>query len=687
MVGSMPEFGRSLERGANLAITFSTVEASVEWKARCAATVFACLIGKDGKLASKADIVAAGSPSARGGAISQSAVAATKVSYRIDLAGLPADVDKILFCVVTDGAGVDSGDLGLRIFVSSGDEPITHFDLPDDQHAEAAALVGEFYHRSDAWKFRAVGQGFKGGLEPLAKHLHCAVDDLRKASTPSAPAAPRPAPPPSAVSPPATPARSIPPQAQDRPEPTSVSPPGVDLVDQFSCRGWIISPEGVTPAGGRALRGAAALERELLDLRADPQSRLWPAAFVHQPMSGEALLAPPYYVRTAGRSVGLSGLPHLPMVRSIEPASRRDEIVPEGANVFAAGGRPPRLVTLDSAAGRAWWKAPWSGKWVQIGRCPAAATLPHYAIGLVGSDEGVFYASVDGLTQILPGLQPGFRTEAVGGEPVASPATLGEVVALPFEDGRGLGFWVKRLGGESLAVRAKVDDGWQDHGEFGAPVTNAETAFWVGRKGMLGFEDSTEGPTAVWKSWPVGIEGIPFLRPYRSANGRLLAMCREVTTEGGVPGHALLCSILMAGTREKRELLGPHVSVGPQTFRGRDRHAQPWDDSVETVNVGFDYEGRWLLPLIRLGSDLTVVALVKETARDSGSNRAFVFREGAPMLRDAALAVHADNGPLLMLGHSFRIRSTDDFEIFVDAGRLCIHHPESNTCVSWSISF
>ena len=37
--------------------------------------------------------------------------------------------------------------------------------------SEAAMTFGELYKRNNEWKFRAVGQGFKGGLGPLAAHF------------------------------------------------------------------------------------------------------------------------------------------------------------------------------------------------------------------------------------------------------------------------------------------------------------------------------------------------------------------------------------------------------------------------------------------------------------------------------------------------------------------------------------
>ena len=36
---------------------------------------------------------------------------------------------------------------------------------------ETAMILGEVYRNAGEWKFRAVGQGFKGGLGPLATHF------------------------------------------------------------------------------------------------------------------------------------------------------------------------------------------------------------------------------------------------------------------------------------------------------------------------------------------------------------------------------------------------------------------------------------------------------------------------------------------------------------------------------------
>jgi tellurium resistance protein TerD len=52
---------------------------------------------------------------------------------------------------------------------------ITRYDLNEDASVETAMIFGEVYRHNADWKFRAVGQGFKGGLGPLAKSFGVSV--------------------------------------------------------------------------------------------------------------------------------------------------------------------------------------------------------------------------------------------------------------------------------------------------------------------------------------------------------------------------------------------------------------------------------------------------------------------------------------------------------------------------------
>ena len=75
--------------------------------------------------------------------------------------------------------------------------------IPTAGMKETALILGEFYRRQDAWKFRCVAQGFAGGLEPLVRHF--GVDVAAPSGSPAQPPAPAPAPVPAPALTPAPP--------------------------------------------------------------------------------------------------------------------------------------------------------------------------------------------------------------------------------------------------------------------------------------------------------------------------------------------------------------------------------------------------------------------------------------------------------------------------------------------------
>lgn len=92
----------------------------------------------------------------------------------INLAEVPANVDRIAICVTIHDADARRQNFGMvqKAFVrcvnASGNTEIARFDLSEDGSAETAMVFGEVYRNGGDWKFKAVGQGFKGGLGPLA---------------------------------------------------------------------------------------------------------------------------------------------------------------------------------------------------------------------------------------------------------------------------------------------------------------------------------------------------------------------------------------------------------------------------------------------------------------------------------------------------------------------------------------
>ena len=93
----------------------------------------------------------------------------------IDLANVSADIDKIVLAVTIHDAEARKQNFGqvskafVRCINAAGNSEIARYDLSEDGSTEAAMIFGEVYRAGTDWKFRAIGQGFKGGLGPLAK--------------------------------------------------------------------------------------------------------------------------------------------------------------------------------------------------------------------------------------------------------------------------------------------------------------------------------------------------------------------------------------------------------------------------------------------------------------------------------------------------------------------------------------
>jgi len=63
----------------------------------------------------------------------------------------------------------------IRIINEEGGVEIARYDLSEDASTETAMVFGEIYRVGTDWKFKAVGQGFAGGLAPLATSFGVSV--------------------------------------------------------------------------------------------------------------------------------------------------------------------------------------------------------------------------------------------------------------------------------------------------------------------------------------------------------------------------------------------------------------------------------------------------------------------------------------------------------------------------------
>lgn len=95
----------------------------------------------------------------------------------IDLSKIPADVEKVAFCVTIHEAEARRQNFGqvsnafIRCVNEDNKSEVARYDLSEDASVETAMVFGELYRHNGEWKFKAIGQGFKGGLLALAQHF------------------------------------------------------------------------------------------------------------------------------------------------------------------------------------------------------------------------------------------------------------------------------------------------------------------------------------------------------------------------------------------------------------------------------------------------------------------------------------------------------------------------------------
>jgi tellurium resistance protein TerD len=93
----------------------------------------------------------------------------------IDLSLVPADIEKITVGVTIHEGESRKQNFGMvskayiRCLDANGEKELARYDLSEDSSTETAMVFGEIYRAGAEWKFRAVGQGFAGGLAPLAR--------------------------------------------------------------------------------------------------------------------------------------------------------------------------------------------------------------------------------------------------------------------------------------------------------------------------------------------------------------------------------------------------------------------------------------------------------------------------------------------------------------------------------------
>ena len=102
-------------------------------------------------------------------------------AVKVNLAGMPAEVDKIVFPVSIYEAESRRQSFGqvrnafIRVVNQADNAEIARYDLSEDASTETAMVFGELYRNGAEWKFRAVGQGYASGLAGIARDFGVGV--------------------------------------------------------------------------------------------------------------------------------------------------------------------------------------------------------------------------------------------------------------------------------------------------------------------------------------------------------------------------------------------------------------------------------------------------------------------------------------------------------------------------------
>lgn len=141
------------------------------------------MLGADGKVRSDSDFIFYNNLKSADGSVEHTGDNRTGVgegddeTININLFKVPADVSKLVIAVTIHEADKRKQNFGqvsnafIRVVNKKTGMEVARFDLSEDASTNTAMIFGELYRHGDEWKFRAVSQGYDGGLGPLAKNF------------------------------------------------------------------------------------------------------------------------------------------------------------------------------------------------------------------------------------------------------------------------------------------------------------------------------------------------------------------------------------------------------------------------------------------------------------------------------------------------------------------------------------
>lgn len=183
--------GISLSKGGNISLSkeapgIKNIRVGLGWDERATtgqdfdldASVF--LLNSDGKCRSDQDFIFYNQLKSADGSVEHMGDNKTGAGegddevIKVDLSRVPQDVDRIAVTVTIHESKARGQNFGqvekafARVVNAENDAEVVRYDLSEDYSVEDAMIFCELYRHNSEWKFRAIGQGFSGGLADLA---------------------------------------------------------------------------------------------------------------------------------------------------------------------------------------------------------------------------------------------------------------------------------------------------------------------------------------------------------------------------------------------------------------------------------------------------------------------------------------------------------------------------------------
>jgi len=182
----------SLQKGGNISLTktepgLEKVIVGLGWDARMTdgsafdldASIF--LVTASGKVRSDYDFIFYNNRKSQDGSVEHLGDNTTGVGegddevIRVDLANVPQEITRLVFAVSIYEAEARKQNFGMvasaymRVLNNATRSEISRYDLSEDASLETSMIIGEVYRHNTEWKFKAVGQGFRGGFPELIR--------------------------------------------------------------------------------------------------------------------------------------------------------------------------------------------------------------------------------------------------------------------------------------------------------------------------------------------------------------------------------------------------------------------------------------------------------------------------------------------------------------------------------------